>query len=370
MKLTAPLASFAAAFQTAAAAVPGRTPKPILQNVRLEIVDGAALLQGTSSEISATAVVRDVDGRAGEVALLPAERVGAFLRSLGGETLSIEVCDGKATIRSDDAKFSLATASPDEFPAIERLDDAKHYRVPAVDLAAALRRTAFACDPNAGRFALQCSYLEFGAAEIYVVACDSRRIAWKSLDVENVGEYRPQDSALVPREGARMIQQSLGAVDGEVKLVATFSQLFIGSENLEIAVRLSEGRYPPWRDYMKDRPGASVIEIQAAEFAQALARVKPATDAESLAVDLRFADGRLYLQTESASGGQAEASLAASHHGSPLEAAISHVFLAEYLRAIGDGPLKVEFVNADSHLRFGSEDGHRYVVMPLAKGGE
>ena len=51
MKITFEREKFHAAFQTAAAVAPARSPKPILQNVKLEVAADGATLMATDLEV-------------------------------------------------------------------------------------------------------------------------------------------------------------------------------------------------------------------------------------------------------------------------------------------------------------------------------
>jgi DNA polymerase-3 subunit beta len=370
VKLLSPLSAFQSAFQVAAAAVPARTPKPVLQNVRLSVSRGAAKLQGTSQELAATATVDGVESAGELIVLLPAVRVGAFLGSVSGETLSIELQGDSAIMRVDKSKFAFPTANPMDFPsikAIEAIAGEKCYRAPASTLRAALKRVAFAADPSAGRFALQCVCLDCAANVIDFVACDSRRFAWQPVSVEAVAGYQPPARSLLPQNATRFLDRILAVMEGDVRLLLTGNEIFLASDCLEISARLSEGVFPKWRDLVGIRKTVEA-RVNATELAAAISCVRPATDEDSLGIDVTLSSGRAVLRTESANVGEAETSVSAEYDGPVLDVSLNHKFLTEYLRVIGEAELTAQVVDGDSLVMFLGPDEHRYGVMPLARG--
>ena len=75
------------AFQTAAGVAPTRSPKPILQNLKLEVTPEAAMLVGTDMEIGIRMVVPGFVIEEPGSAVLPISRFGSILRESSDEKL-------------------------------------------------------------------------------------------------------------------------------------------------------------------------------------------------------------------------------------------------------------------------------------------
>lgn len=73
MKLECNRSALAAAFGAVGAVIPSRTPKPILQNAKLQVAGGKTTLIGTDSEIAIRYDVPDVDCKGSGEALLADE---------------------------------------------------------------------------------------------------------------------------------------------------------------------------------------------------------------------------------------------------------------------------------------------------------
>ena len=131
MKVTCDREQLLAAFQTAAAVAPARSPKPILQNVKLEVSENSAIILATDLEVGVRTVVSGVDVQVAGAAVLPVARFGSILRESSDEQLRIET-DGQATlVRGERSEFRLPAENPHEFPAVAEFTEAKYHQLPA-----------------------------------------------------------------------------------------------------------------------------------------------------------------------------------------------------------------------------------------------
>ena len=117
------------AFQTAASVAPSRSPKPILQNLKLEVGDGKGILMGTDLEVGIRIEVEGITVDAPGSVVLPITRFLSILRESTDEVLVVDsLTAGRsasggqrgATWQSDPSE------NPDEFPAVAVFDEARY----------------------------------------------------------------------------------------------------------------------------------------------------------------------------------------------------------------------------------------------------
>src|SRR5437764_12105130 len=106
------------ALMVAGNVVATRTPKPVLQCVKMTAADDKLTLAATDLEVA----IRYSDAQvqieqAGEV-LLPADRFRDIVRESVDDTLSIELAGDQALIKGQDSQFKLYTQSVSEFPPV------------------------------------------------------------------------------------------------------------------------------------------------------------------------------------------------------------------------------------------------------------
>ena len=177
MRITCDREKLLHAFQTAASVAPTRSPKPILQNLKLEVNSDKGTLMGTDLEVG---IRIDVPGIVVEVpgsVILPIVRFLSILRESSDETLSVESDGRKIQVRGARSQFQLPSENPDEFPAVAAFEEQKYHEMPARFFREIVRRTVFATDTESTRYALGGVLLELGPDHITAVATDGRRLA-------------------------------------------------------------------------------------------------------------------------------------------------------------------------------------------------
>ena len=93
MKISCDREQLLSAFQTVATVAPTRSPKPILQNVKLEAIEQGVIMSATDLEIGIRHFVSGVDVQMSGSSILSVKRFGDILRESTDETLHIESDD-------------------------------------------------------------------------------------------------------------------------------------------------------------------------------------------------------------------------------------------------------------------------------------
>ena len=97
MKITCNREKMWHAFQTVSSVAPSRSPKPILQNVKLEVESGSAILMATDLEVGIRYSVDGIEVESPGSAVLPVSRFGSILRESRDEKFRME-SDNQGTI--------------------------------------------------------------------------------------------------------------------------------------------------------------------------------------------------------------------------------------------------------------------------------
>ena len=144
MKIKIDRESFLKVFQLAAAVAPSRSPKEILQNIKLEVSKTGSFLTATDTEVGVRLSVPNVVVEAAGKAVLPISRLNLILRETNDETLNLEVEDSKILVTGASSRFELQAQNPDEFPDVNQFDQKDYYEVDATVLKDLIRRTLYA----------------------------------------------------------------------------------------------------------------------------------------------------------------------------------------------------------------------------------
>ena len=210
MKVTCDRQELLTAFQTAASVVPSRSPKPILQNIKLEVSESGAILLATDLEIGIRIQVAGIQVDVPGSAILPLARFGSILRESSDDTLRLE-SDGQATlVRGERSEFKLPAENPQEFPSVADFTEKSYHELPARALKEMIRRTIFATDNESSRYALGGVLLEMGPDKITAVGTDGRRLAKMEVPARSEGGHQSGDSmTIVPTKAMQLIDRAL-----------------------------------------------------------------------------------------------------------------------------------------------------------------
>src|SRR5438874_2245721 len=175
MKITCNREKMLHAFQTVAAIAPARSPKPILQNVKLEVAKDKATLMATDLEVGIRYEVTGIETDTPGAAVLPVARFGSILRESSDATFRIESGSEGTTIRGERSQFKLPSENPQDFPPIAEFGESSYYEISARLFRELIRRTIFATDNESSRYALGPAYAAVRQAAI-VTSEESRGI--------------------------------------------------------------------------------------------------------------------------------------------------------------------------------------------------
>ncbi|MEN6450464.1 MAG: DNA polymerase III subunit beta [Thermoguttaceae bacterium] len=369
MKATCERDKLLHAFQMAASVAPSRSPKPILQNVKLELSADAATLMGTDLEVG---IRVDVPGFAVEApgkVVLPRDRFGKILTESSDEQLAIESDGRKVLIRGQRSEFQLPSENPDEFPDVIAFEEQKYHEMSARFFREVVRRTVYATDNESSRYALGGVLLELTDKGVTAVATDGRRLACQEGPAKSVGNHTNGDHmTIIPTRAMQLIERALGDNEDNIQLSARENDVMVHSGRSTIYTRLVEGRFPKWRDVFPRREGAAKIELTVGPFYAAVRQAAIVTSDERRGVDFTFGGGKISLAGHGAELGEAHIELPVAYDGAEIGITLDPRYLSDFLKVLApEQNFTMELRDADSAALCLTEDGYAYVLMPLAR---
>lgn len=369
MKLACNREQLQQAFQTVAAVAPPRSPKPILQNVKLEATSDGATLTATDLEIGIRHAVGGVEVQTPGAALLSVTRFGSILRESTDETLSLESDGQGATVRGERSLFQLPAESPAEFPDVAAFGESSCVEIPARLLRELIRRTAFATDNESSRYALGGVKLEFEGGELTAVGTDGRRLARMKGPIGVQGEPNfGAQNVIVPTRAMQLIERAVLPSDAEVRLAIRGNEFLVNSQRATIAARLLEGRFPEWRKVFPEAGGGERIELAVGPTHAAVRQAAIVTSEESRGVDFTFADGMLVLAGRAAEVGESRVELPIGYDGPAITITLDPRYVMDFLKVLdAEKTFTFELKDSDSAAVGTTDDGYGYVIMPLAR---
>ena len=369
MKVTCDREALLAAFQTAAAVVPSRSPKPILQNIKLEVSDQGAILLATDLEVGIRINVPGIHVEVPGSAILPLGRFGSILRESSDANLQIE-SDGQATlVRGERSEFKLPAENPQEFPAVADFTDTSFHELPARLLKELIRRTIFATDNESSRYALGGVLLEMTSDKIIAVGTDGRRLAKMEVPARSEGGHQSGDAmTIVPTKAMQLIERTLTDGDAEIQIAARANEVLVRGPRATIYSRLVEGRFPKWRDVFPQRTNVARVELTVGPLHSAVRQAAIVTSEESRGIDFNFDAGALVLSGRVAEVGQSRVELPIAYEGPGIAITLDPRYVSDFLKVLDQEKIvTLELKDAESAAVCSTDDGYGYVIMPLAR---
>jgi len=369
MKATCERAKLLHAFQMAASVAPSRSPKPILQNVKLEATMESVILMGTDLEVGVRIEVPGFQVEAPGSVVLPRDRFGKILTESTDEKLSLESDGRKTLVHGKCSEFQLPSENPNEFPNVLAFDEKKFHELPARFFREVIRRTVYATDNESSRYALGGVLLELTPNGIVAVATDGRRLARQEGLAKSVGGHATGDNmTIIPTRAMQLIERVLTDNEENVQLAARENDVLVRSGRATIYSRLVEGRYPKWRDVFPRREGMIRIDMAVGPFYAAVRQAAIVTSEERRGVDFKFGGGKVVLAGHGAELGESHIELPVAYDGAEVSITLDPRFLSDFLKVLdAEQQFGMELRNADSAALCTTEDGYAYVIMPLAR---
>lgn len=373
MKLTCERDKLLGAFQVAATVAPSRSPKPILQCVKLEVKDSVATLMATDLEVGVRIVVEGVQADGDGAVILPVQVFGNILREGCDEKLKITVKSKGIGVQGDHSKYDLPYQDPEEYPEVADFGDEAHLKLPALLFKELIRRTLFATDNESSRYALGGILLEVeqvsGSDGVLVaVGTDGRRLAKMAGPIEIVGDIQLNDAPIiVPAKSMQLVDRAMLDLEGEVLIAPHTNDVLVRTGVSTIYSRLVEGRFPKWREALPSRSDVPQVEVTVGPMYSALRQAAIVASDESRGIEFSFGGGSLVLKGITAETGQSRIEFPIPYDGEEITVSMNHRYVGDFLRVLDqESTFTVEVQNSESPALFTTSDGYAYVVMPLA----
>lgn len=359
-----------AAFGMVGGVVPARSPKPILQNVKLVAdPDEGSVLMGTDLEVGIRHRVLGMKVDQPGSVILPTQRMNSILRTSHDAELAIEGDGEQLVVRGLHAEFKLPGEDAGLFPEVPDFAATSYHVVAAADLRRLIRRTIFATDVESTRYALGGVLVELTDEAITMVGTDGRRLAKMSAvaEAEN-GATPPTGSPVIPVKALKLIERNLDDDDPPVHIaIQSSTAVLVRTERAVIYSRLVEGRFPRYQDVFPANVEVR-IPLEAGPLRLAVEQASIVTSEESRGVDFRFGDGVLKLASQAADVGSSHVDLPIAYDGKAVDITFDPRYLSDALKTLDDNAaITAELIDSKNAAVFKTDDRYTYVVMPLTR---
>ena len=370
MKFSIERGTLLKAVAQAQSVVERRNTIPILANVLIEAEGSEVLFRATDLDIEV------IDRAAAQVERAGATTVSAvtlheIVRKLPDGalvTLTDDSAAGRISVEAGRSNFSLATLPKEDFPVMASSEYSSNFSAKAPELRRLFDKSKFAISTEETRYYLNGVYMHVSDSEggkvLRCVATDGHRLARVDADMPDGASDMP--GVIVPRKTVGELRKLLDDDEAIIAVSVSETKVRFATPAITLTSKVIDGTFP---DYTRVIPQGNTrkLEVDAAEFAQAVDRVATVSSERSRAVKLSLDEDRLVLSVNSPDSGAAEEELAVAYGDERLEIGFNAKYLLEIASQV-DRENAVFLFNTSGDptlMREGNDTSAIYVVMPM-----
>jgi DNA polymerase-3 subunit beta len=370
MKISIERGALLKAVGQAQSVVERRNTIPILANVLIEAEGSTASFRATDLDIEVVDKAPAQVERAGATTV-SAVTLHEIVRKLPDGalvTLTDDGATGRLTVEAGRSNFSLATLPKEDFPVMASSEYESNFSAPAPVLRRLFDKSKFAISTEETRYYLNGVYMHVAAGEsgqvLRCVATDGHRLA--RIDAPLPSGAEGMAGVIVPRKTVNELRKLLDNDETTIAVSVSETKVRFAAPDITLTSKVIDGTFP---DYTRVIPQGNTrkLEVDAAEFAQAVDRVATVSSERSRAVKLSLDEDRLVLSVNAPDSGAAEEELSVAYSDDKLEIGFNAKYLLEIAGQVDRENAVFLFNSAGDPtlMREGNDNSAVYVVMPM-----
>src|SRR5215216_5772096 len=351
--------------------VSARSTIQLLGGILLEASDGVVRLSATDMEISVqTSSPAEVEEE-GRV-VIPARIFNDIVRSLPGESFSLEHDDSGGTVRlaAGENEYRIRAYAADDFPQLPGFDAEAAFKMDGDVLVETVEKVSRSYSRDETRPVLTGILISFEENRVRMVTTDSYRLSIKESELATTA-FEGSREAIIPARAMQEVSRIFsGSDEEEVEVSLSENQALFRVGDVLFGTRLIDGNFPEYRRLL---PSGFEREISVSreELIGTLRRVNlfAARQTPPVPVSLSFTEGSVEVIVRNGEVGDAHERLSASSEDEFL-ISFNPGYLLDGVSAIDsenvvfklNEPLKPGLIVPEEN---GEEPEFLYLIMPM-----
>jgi DNA polymerase-3 subunit beta len=367
MRIIVNRSSLADLLAVAVTVAPSRTPKPVLQCVKLAAgADGRLTASATDLEVGVVLSTAQVQVERPGSVLVECGKLRDITNAIAGDTVTLEVKEGsdQLIITGQDCHFKLYTQRVDEFPPVGPAADGKLVATisdPA--LRQLIDRTDYAAAKESTRYAFNGVLVVGNGTRLLAVATDGRRLAKAGAAAQL--EKGSKSKSIVPAKALGILTKLLeGDAEQTVEIRAAENSISFTVGDAVLVSNLVEGAFPPYEDVIPKDPDKKATMARE-DFLGALRRAALMASEESKGVRFEFSKKGIVMSSRSPEAGEATVNFPCKYDGADLAIGFNPAYMADALKAVEDDTITLEMTVANRPGLLKAGEDFLYVIMPV-----
>jgi DNA polymerase-3 subunit beta len=337
----------------------------VLSGIWLQASAGTLELAATDMELSLRSSLEAGIAEPGTV-VVPGRLFVEIARLLPADGVEIAHSpeDGRVSVVSGSASYSLHTHSAEDFPRLPEVETAQTFSVPRPALLETITRVGRSASRDESRPVLTGVLVRFGQGKLVMAATDSYRLAVKETPIEgSVAELE----AIVPARALTELGRIAGSQDS-VELGVHENHVIFRAGDVLLTTRRIDGQFPDYRQLVPEQ-FEHEVRLPRGELLDVVRRIAVMAQ-RNLPLRLRFAEGELTVSVQAQDLGEARETMPAPFTGEAMEIGFNAEFLRDGIESVEADEIDLRLI---SPLRPGlirsEEDEFQYLIMPIRLAG-
>lgn len=363
MKVKFNRAALQDALTTVMAVIPGRTPKPVLQCMKVSVDKETISLSATDLEVGITYTVNQVEaGQTGTV-VVPADKFSSIVRESIDEVIEMESDENSVHLRGSDSAFTVYTHEPSQYPSVPEFAGQADLEVNLGRLQEAIQQTIFSTARESTRYALNGVLWEVHGKKLSLVATDGRRLAKNTLSLEK-STKEPQGKIIVPSKAMSLLEKIPASEKTTAHVQFADNQITIQCESVVISSSLVEGNFPKYEDIIpKDYEKKLTLSTPA--FHSAVKRAALLAGEDSKGIKLSLSKGKMVITSRAPETGDAQIDMSVDYAGDAIDIGFNPQYLVDVLRVMRTDAFELHLGQSDRPGLIKGSATFLYIVMPV-----
>jgi DNA polymerase-3 subunit beta len=341
----------------------GRTPLPILSNIRLRAEGGTFELTATNLEVGIVCTVVGKVEKDG-VTTVPAKLLHDFVAQLPKDSVvTIDLQELKLRVKAGLYQSHIQVIAADDFPAIPTISKGTTLKLESKTLKNALEKTMLASSNDETRPVLGGVYFHSVDSSIFIAATDGYRLA-EAL----VGPVEGEVDAVVPQAA---LQDTLKIIqdneDDETTLQFSSGQFSVTTKDILLVSRLIDGKYPEYQQLIPENSDIA-FTVQKTEFLTAvkLAGLFSRESGGSITIEAEEDEKKVHVRSVASQVGDNSSAISGDVSGSGT-VVLNVRYITDALNCFDGEDISFRFSGSISPcvITSPSQEGYQHIVMPL-----
>lgn len=344
-----------------------RNSMPVLVNVLLDAHENRLQVFATDLEVSLTDMVACKVNQPGKVAV-SAKSLFEIAKELSEGTIQLNKKENNwLEIKQGKYSSKIVGISADEYPVFPGYAGQSFLQIDGEVLKDMIDKTLYSVSTDETRYHLNGVYFEQKAELGYtMVATDGHRLSLISRQFDGSKPLLQGQGVIIPRKGLHEIKKLLETMDGNFQLAIEGSQLIVKHETTTLMIRLIEGKYPNYQQFIPQKLSRK-IKINRDAFLTSLKRVSLLANHKSKAVTFALSNGKMEITSNNPELGDAKEEIEVNYDGQDVKIGFNAKYITDILNAIHSEDIDFEI---NDHLSPGlvrphNDSTYTCVVMPM-----